>query len=684
MSAYGTDESQLLGHLDVSKSKADWSSLTLCPPRYDNEVQDKYLSFSGTPDLAFTIQIDSSLQEIKLNESITQNITSQTVRVFQFIPTEDISDTQLDVTVTSESADVAAYLKVSRDCKDVKDNIDDVDYKGESLRLSFAKKGRITLSKVSIPPLTDSNSSWFIGIGIKNATGNTPINATKMVTLELSKSFDYSYAKPITILVAVSTVFGLLVAGFAFLSFQKKITSVNDGTELRSGVELGRQSTRANERTPFFSWQKPTSYCELLKDWFRRSPKTYSYTTAIVGFVLIIGAGQFVFANWHLMQQEGDRDNCYYNDLCYRAGEYVDIPFNLMISNLVYMIHGLILAFSVFCMEAKRLDQCRKEAFDSRYLLPKQAFSIGYAFAWALIFEGGFSLVYHLCPSKLTFQFDTAFMFVIAGLTVILLYNGNEMTERSGDESPVGSGHFFLYILVPLYIFNYLGTLRQYGTGLPKGLEILFFIILTCWWLIISFWAGWKLRVWNKPCTCCTWKKFWFVLGVVAPVVCFFCWTSNLPKVFLFACIAESVIASLGKGFCRGIELKCSCRCSCLCCRDVEFECSCMSTDIRRGIELECSCGDPQHCAGIECKEGECLSMFQGFYVVAMSVVWGLALYYFVGKQTTDKVEAPETSRNLNRECEWLGFFDSHVIWHIFSSHGLLMMVYFVMFMSSE
>ena len=75
--------------------------------------------------------------------------------VFQFTPPKDISKTRLDITVTSES-DVPSYLKVSRICQDVKDHIRNVDYRGESIRLSFVKKGRITLSTASIPPLTDS------------------------------------------------------------------------------------------------------------------------------------------------------------------------------------------------------------------------------------------------------------------------------------------------------------------------------------------------------------------------------------------------------------------------------------------------------------------------------------------------------------------------------------------------
>lgn len=314
-----------------------------------------------------------------------------------------------------------------------------------------------------------------------------------------------------------------------------------------------------------------------------------------------------------------------------------------MISNLVYMIHGLILAGSVLYMEAKLLDGNRKS--DTNYQLPEQAFSIGYAFAWALIFEGSFSLVYHLCPSKLTFQFDTAFMFVIAGLIVISLYNGIEMKKYSADgkewKRPVGAANFFLYFLVPLFFFNYLGTLRHSETGLATLIEICFFIVLTIWWLSISIWAGWKLGVvcsieyfQEEPC-----KIFWFGLGVIAPVVCFFCWKSNLSKVFLFACIAESVIANFGTGFCRGLKLRC------------EYS--------RR-------------------------SFCQVLYVMVMTVVWGLALHYFLRKQTTAKEETPEKSRNLNHDCALLGFFDYHDLWHILSSHGLLMLVYFVMFMSSK
>ena len=796
MSVYGADTPQLLGHLDVWNSEGDWSSLTIYPPRSDNNGQEKQLLLSGTPNLAFKVQIESSPKEVRLNEPKTfrlypKNPNTDPVEVFQFTPGKDISDTQLDITVTSES-DVPAYLKVSRDCKDVKDNIDVVDYKGESLRLSFAKKGRITLSKVSIPPLTDSTSSWFIGIAIKNATGDTPLDATKVGTLALAKSFDYSYFGPLIGLIVLSIAFGVLLSCWAIYCFptpskatdsqsnqgdkssststqqsspsathqsppsgthqpsasathqsspsathqsspsgthqpsssgthqpsstgthqsppsgtHKSSSSDNTGlhvqmtqvhqsqsrstggNQLQDYGSLGEQSpryapgknrvdgdgsftvpinTQEEERTPLR--QRPEASdqqrnqtgdsdthqkeirieggsecckikcCEVLPNWFKRGPKTYSYITGIVGFVLMIGAGQFVFANWHLMIQEGDRDTCYYNDFCYRVSIYDDIPLNLMISNLTYMLHGLILAFFVWHMEAKLFAQHK----DSNDLPPKHAFSIGYAFSWALIFEGCFSLVYHLCPSRLTFQFDTGFMFVIAGLVVILLYNGIEMKDNDRP-TPIDAANVFLYFLVPLYIFNYFGTLSHSETGLVNRPALYFFVAL--WWVVISIWTGWKLfpdgrcsRTCIKDickCTC-------FALGVIGvPVICFVIWGSDLPLVFLFACIAESIIAIVGT-ICYTIT-----------------------------------------CITIKCDKKLVMKILQGFYIVVMIVLWGVAVNFFLALPTTDKALTPEKSRDLNKDCNVWKFFDDHDIWHVLSSHALLMTAYFVMYISQK
>ena len=576
----------------------------------------------------------------------------ESIKVFQFIPTEDISDMQLDVTVTSES-DVSAYLKVSRDCEDVNENIDVVDYKGESIRLSFAKKGRITLSRVSIPPLTDSTSSWFIGIAIKNATGETSAEATKSVTLTLKRSFDYSYFLPIFLLVVLSVGCGALLACCGVCCFQIASSETEGNVRANDGsttMQLGAvpdaspremTSMQPDETTPLTQTSQRRlmeEIQEVVSNWFKRGPKTYSYITGIVGFVLMIGAGQFVFANWHLMIQEGDKDTCYYNDFCYRVSKYDDIPFNLMISNLAYMIHSLILAISVMYMEAKLFSRFR----NSNDLPPQYAFSMGYAFAWALFFEGCFSLVYHLCPTKLTFQFDTGFMFVIAGLIVVLLYNGIEMKENSGERGFVDAANFFLYFLVPLYIFNYFGTLSHSETELVNAPAFFTFVVI--WWILITFWTGWKLfpdfscsisYIEENPC------KFIFVVGgFVLPFISCGYFSSNIPIAFLFTCILEGIIAIIGTLWCNRKKIKWA--------------------------------------------KSKCAICFQVAYIALMAILWCVAGRIFFKKATTDKTFTPEKSRDYNQDCIILNFFDYHDLWHILSSHALLMSAYFVMFASHK
>ena len=135
--------------------------------------------------------------------------------------------------------------------------------------------------------------------------------------------------------------------------------------------------------------------------------------------------------------------------------------------------------------------------------MKKFSFSIPYAFAWALCFEGMFSALYHLCPSKLAFQFDTAFMFVMASLSVMLMYNGIETTpctEAVHAKRLVEAATFFLFFLVPIFVLNYFGTVYHSEAGLTKA--ILFFLCLCLWMLIIAVWVLYKLCP-KKSADCC-------------------------------------------------------------------------------------------------------------------------------------------------------------------------------------
>ena len=625
LSVYGKGNTFLEGHLDISESSLSdqWRSLSFCPSHSGDDSIEKRLTLSGTPGMGFTVEASQDNgtglddpKEFEINER-------NTVNVFQFIPPKDISKTQLDITVTSDS-DVPAYLKVSRNCLDVKDNIRLVDYRGESIRLTFARKGRITLSKASIPSLTDS-ASWYVGIALNNAAGTTPLNASKTGTLTLTKSFDYSYEKPMLIIVLLPLILGGLAAVSTVYCFKEP--HINPFKSICCPATWG---------------EVVTAMWNVMKyHWFAGRPKTFSYITCIVGCVLMVGAFQFVYADWYLMIQEGDRDHCYYNDFCYRVSNR-DIPFNLMSSNFAYIVHAFILALSVWYMEAEVLarSEGRKKDF---------SFSIGYAFAWALLFEGLFSTLYHLCPSKITFQFDTAFMFVISGLIVVVMYNGIEMKNGQEDEGNVGATNFFLVFIVPLYILNYLGSLNHSNEGLIPTAA--WAVPLALWCFIIVNWVGYKLYFddW-KSCICkCKreGKCFGLTSGVCIAVLllCLFAIIDSLPQALLITCIVESVVVTITK----------------VCC---------------------CNCSMPEFkgCCKRERRSWKCF--FSYIYVLITAVFLGFALVMFRALPTTDKAKTPEESRNENEECIWLGFFDYHDLWHISSSFALLMGAHLLMYAS--
>ena len=686
VSLYQRCDSSLLGHADLSKPTPVWNTLSICPTTLTNSetTGEKLLSVVGNDNgLSFTVQIAEGASEIALDQPHTVNVQGDEVSVFQFISPQGISDKQLDITATSQS-NVAAYLKVSQNCKEVDVQKDLKSNKKESLRLSFATKGRITLSSVSIPPLTDSVSKWFIVIGLKNLSGDVKRSESKSVTLKLTRSFDYSYTTPIFVLLFVSFVVGILVSIVAYYLFEKSLTQ----------VKPGRGVCNLNLRITY------RDLLEVIIDhWFSFGPKTYSYITGIVGNVLMVGAFQFVFANWYTMIQEGDRDNCYYNDFCYRVASH-DIPFNLMISNLTYIVHGLILVVWVLILETKVNLRCKSRAanvqgsrlpehilscpetnihhleggipkpenpmeteerkkeeniFFAKAMKKRYCFSIGYAFSWGLVFEGLFSTLYHFCPSRFTFQFDSAFMFIIAGLTVLLLYNGIEQNRcpSSGNaKHPVGASNFFLFFIVPLFTFNYFGVLFNSDSGLNKVMQGFFFAFLIIWWLVMDFWAFRKLDIHKKirgdDCKdkC---DAFLFLLGgLIVPCGIFMLYLfSDLAQVFLFACIACSVVAILAKA--RPWKKLCKCECKCVCDCDYSVK-----------------------------------AILQGLFIFLTIFILLAAFAVFKALPTTNKTSSPENSRDQNEECVIFGFFDWHDLWHFLSSFALLMGAFAVMFISFE
>ena len=621
--------------MDLSKPTPVWNTLNIYPTTLTNSeiTGEKLLSVVGNDsELSFTVQIAEGASEIVLDQPHTVNVQGDEVSVFQFISPQGISDKQLDITATSQS-NVAAYLKVSQNCKevDVQKDPQSIDYKKESLRLSFASKGRITLSSVSIPPLTDSVSKWFIGISLKNLSGDVKRSESKSVTLKLTRSFDHSYTTPIFVLLFVSFMVGILVSIVAYYLLEEFLTQVKPG-----------EGNLVNNN-PYFKISYRDLWEVIRYQWFSQGSVTYSYITGIVGAVLMIGASQFVFAKWDRMIQEGDRDNCYYNDFCYKVANH-DIPFNLMISNLTYIVHGLILVVWVLMVDTKVNLRCNSgRTFEEAAEIKRRySFSIGYVFSWALVFQGLFSTLYDLCPSRVTFQFDLTFMFVIAGLTVLLLCKGIEHNRCLSSEKVKyikEATNFFCSLITFLFIFMYFDALSNS-----------FFAFTIIWWPVMVCWAFRKLEFRQKNCS----DEFEFRLRIflfilVFPPISFV----NYKLVSLFS---DSVTASL-------YSLT-----AWIVCIDIV-----RATFTKKLPKCEWQCARCNHDKGT----------LQALFILLTLIIFVAAFCVFQWLPT-DKTSSPENSRDKNEECVILGFFDWHDLWHFLSSLALLMGAFVFMFISFE
>uniref|UniRef100_A0A8C4M5U9 SID1 transmembrane family member 1 n=1 Tax=Equus asinus asinus TaxID=83772 RepID=A0A8C4M5U9_EQUAS len=117
----------------------------------------------------------------------------------------------------------------------------------------------------------------------------------------------------------------------------------------------------------------------------------------------------------------GNQDICYYNFLCAHPLGSLS-AFNNILSNLGHVLLGFLFLLIVLhrdILHRRALEA--KDIFAMEYGIPKH-FGLFYAMGIALMMEGVLSACYHVCPNYSNFQFDTSFMYMIAGLCMLKLY----------------------------------------------------------------------------------------------------------------------------------------------------------------------------------------------------------------------------------------------------------------------
>lgn len=652
----------------------------------------------GTPENG-TFKLKINLDKTSLSAGDHKMIEVQTngmAQVLSFDVDERNIFKLLQVSVESKD-DIESYLVVSQSCAQVQAQgigMTAQMQKQQSIYLSFTRYGRVTLSQYSVPKIQAGR--WYIGV--VNVNVSLGIIEKKMVNVSVMQTYSYDTAGkglPVLYMCLITGIIGIIIAVFAhfFLNSDFEQTSPPYYVDHSDHVdEHGDNRLTIRDKNPgksildlipdpipcrTFPWK---TWVEVVcVHWLGRGTKTYSYLTVVLAISFLVGSAQFVIGRWSNMISTGDRDKCYYNERCYRPIAFADLPSNFMVSNVPYCLHGVFLAIAFSFREAICLHHRRTSmgvqtpnSDDVPY-----DFSLAYALSWALLFEGLFSATYHLCPSRLTFQFDSAFMFIISGLVVVALFNArvykikNEHSTRPPHETIIQAPKYFLFFVAPLLVLNYVGSIRD-TSGLPPFVEGLYWVSLVIWLLVVYVWAIRKVGVaccsgdsLGEKFGCSTWedriKWFWLIL---VPVCLFIIGIKKLQdwsQFFLFSCVAAVVLVIAGL---LSLSLLASVRRA--------------HTSYRKMND----CDNKTICDVKYWYMYFLKNTHRIIYIIALFLFWVFAMYFFKLKPTAKKVALPSVSRTYNDECVLWEFFDYHDIWHMLSSIALYMSAFMLIYIT--
>lgn len=655
----------------------------------------EFLFFGAPANSSFAVEVELDNSVLPSGEMAEFSVRSDGLaRVSAF----DIHEEQLfrlfQITVASEESEMECLLVVSQSCSAAQSqglSENNAGAENQTIQLTFTKSGRITLSQYSRPKITTGR--WYIGLHSKNVDKESAFEKTVKVTVTQGYKYDtIGKALPAGYMCLTAIFGGIAISLFAHFFLNSDFDECSVPFHMENSDEM---RTRAPSRGIVDFVPKPIprktfpikKWLEVIFiSWFCKGIKTYPYLTGVLAISFMVGSAQFVIARWSSMIKGGNRDLCYYNELCYRPISVADMPSNFMLSNVPYVIHGIFLALSFSFREAITLQvngSRRKYVLssDHKQFRPYD-YSVAYALSWALVFEGLFSAMYHLCPSRLTFQFDSAFMFIISGLVVVALFNcrvnsealmdPEEKEEKAPHETSVQAPKYFLFFVAPLLVFNYVGSVRD-TDGLTSFFEVSYWIALVIWLIVLYVWTFQKIGVpcrWNNYCGAngdcwsleAVVKWTWIIIFPLCLLIIGFKQKNDFSQFFLFSCVAAVALTILGL---------------------MSFDIA-LSFKRHRSENGDCCGGVKQLCNPSLIWKTFWSNWHRVLFMVATFIFWVFAMYFFKLKSTTRKVAAPSFSRTLNAECVLWDFFDYHDIWHMLSSFALLMSAYLLIYVTRK
>ncbi|CAO2631896.1 SID1 transmembrane family member 1 [Lemmus lemmus] len=342
---------------------------------------------------------------------------------------------------------------------------------------------------------------------------------------------------------------------------------------------------------------------------------------------------QLVITYQTVVNVTGNQDICYYNFLCAHPWGVLS-AFNNILSNLGHVLLGFLFLLIVLrrdLLHRKALEA--KDIFAMEYGIPKH-FGLFYAMGIALMMEGVLSACYHVCPNYSNFQFDTSFMYMIAGLCMLKLYQARHPDINASAYSAYAS-------------FAAVITLTVLGVVFGKN-DVWFWVIFSAIHILASLALSTQIYYMGR---------FKIDLGIFRRAVMVFYMDCVQPcsRPLYMDRMVLLVVGNLVNWSFAFFGLFY---------RPRDF------ASYMLGIFIFNLLLYLAFYIIMKLRSSEKILPLPLFCIVATAVVWAAALYFFF-QNLSSWEGTPAESREKNRECLLLDFFDDHDVWHFLSATAL-------------
>lgn len=357
----------------------------------------------------------------------------------------------------------------------------------------------------------------------------------------------------------------------------------------------------------------------------RARSKRYLYTLYTVGLFYALPVVQFVAAFQVMLNLSGSLDICYYNFLCaHPAGAISD--FNHVFSNVGYLLLGALCMLQVRRRKMRRKRSPRNE----EYGIPSH-YGLLSSLGATMMMVALLSATYHICPNGLNFQFDTAFMYVLAVLSMVKIYQSRHPDINARAHATFG----VLAVLILLVVWGVLGGGPLFWS-IFTVLHVFTFLLLS----LRIYYVG-QFRLEKESLQVAARGLRSLPQSGIRPL-----YTARL--VMLVIANAVNWAFALYGLFTQ-------------------------SADFASHLLIVLLSNTLMHMIfylTMKLLHGERPRWYVWVYLAAGAAAWAPSLYFFT-YGSSNWATTPALSRHSNHECRVLQFYDSHDLWHMLSAVAL-------------